>query len=88
MAADPWMNLNAIGQVALSGGAPSDNSVLYFSVPDIRRGYESLKSRGVAFSVEPHTIHSADGYELLMAFFEDHEGNTMAIMEEKGRLVG
>jgi catechol 2,3-dioxygenase-like lactoylglutathione lyase family enzyme len=104
MAADTGMNLNVIGQVALdaavefyggklglrligrfppglaffdcaggrlmvsglSGGAPSGNSVLYFSVPDIRRGYE----------------------ELLMAFFEDNGGNTIAIMEERGRLGG
>jgi catechol 2,3-dioxygenase-like lactoylglutathione lyase family enzyme len=72
----------------MSERASSGNSILYFSVPDIQRGHEELRSRGVVFSNEPHTVHSADGYELLMAFFEDPEGNTMAIMEERGRLAG
>ena len=73
---------------AVSKGAPSGNSVLYFKVPDIRRGYEDLRSRGVEFDREPRVVHSANGYELWMAFFQDGRGNTMAIMDERGDLTG
>ena len=62
------------------------NSVLYFNVPDIQQDYEGLKSKGVEFIDEPHVIHSTDDYELWMAFFKDPEGNTMAIMDERGTL--
>ncbi len=63
------------------------NSVLYFNVPDISEGYEALKSRGVEFTREPHVIHSAADYELWMAFFQDPDGNDMAVMEERGELT-
>lgn len=63
------------------------NSVLYFKVPDIQEGYEALKARGVEFTHEPHVIHSTDDYELQMAFFQDPDGNTMAIMHERGELT-
>lgn len=64
----------------------SGNSVLYFKVRDIHEGQETLKARGVEFTHEPHVIHSAGDYELWMAFFKDPDGNTMAIMDERGEL--
>ena len=63
------------------------NSVLYFNVPDIQDSYRGLKSSGVEFTREPHVIHSTNDYELWMAFFKDNEGNTMAIMDERGKLA-
>lgn len=71
---------------SVAGESSSGNSVLYFNVPDIREGYETLKARGVEFTHEPHVIHSAENYELWMAFFKDPDGNTMAIMDERGDL--
>ena len=65
----------------------SGNSVLYFKVSDIQEGYETLKARGVEFTHDPHVIHSAGDYELQMAFFQDPDGNTMAIMHERGELT-
>ena len=71
---------------AIPGEASTGNSVIYFNVPDIQVGYETLKERGVEFSSEPHVIHSTDNYELWMAFFKDPDGNTMAIADERGEL--
>ncbi len=72
---------------AISEDGHSGNSTLYFNVSDIQDGYEGLKSRGIQFEGEPHVIHSADDYELSMAFFKDPDGNTMAIMDERGELT-
>jgi methylmalonyl-CoA/ethylmalonyl-CoA epimerase len=58
-------------------------SVLYFKVDDIDRAYEDLKGRGVVFRREPHLIAKLPDHELYMAFFDDSEGNTLALMYEK-----
>jgi predicted enzyme related to lactoylglutathione lyase len=57
-------------------------SVLYFRVPDIRSAHEELAARGVRFTGAPHLIYTDDatGDEEWMAFFEDGEGNTLALM--------
>ena len=57
------------------------NSVLYFTVADIHASTATLKAKGVTFTGEPHLIHRhADGTEEWMAFFNDPEGNTLALM--------
>ncbi len=56
---------------AIPGEESDGNSVIYFKVPDIQASYETLKERGIAFTSEPHVIHSTDSYELWMAFFDD-----------------
>lgn len=57
-------------------------SVLYFLVPDIGAAHVELAGRGVRFSGAPHMIYRDDttGVEEWMAFFEDPDGNTLAIM--------
>lgn len=56
-------------------------SILYFSVADIRRAYDALSQRGAEFINAPHLIHRhADGTEEWMAFFKDLEGRPLAIM--------
>ena len=72
---------------AVPGESLTGNSVIYFNVPDIQTSFKTLKARGVGFIREPHVIHSTDNYELWMAFFEDSEGNTMAIADERGELA-
>jgi predicted enzyme related to lactoylglutathione lyase len=57
-------------------------SVLYFAVDDIRPMYELLASRGVVFRGEPHLIAKLPDREVWMAFFDDTEGNTLALMSE------
>ena len=58
------------------------SSVLYFLVDDIHAAQEQLASKGVKFTGAPHVIYTDDttGVEEWMTFFEDGEGNTLALM--------
>jgi DNA-binding CsgD family transcriptional regulator/catechol 2,3-dioxygenase-like lactoylglutathione lyase family enzyme len=58
------------------------SSTLYFVVPDIQFAYDELGRRGVHFLGAPHMIFKDDntGVEEWMAFFEDPDGNTLAVM--------
>ncbi len=58
------------------------SSILYFLVDDIRTAHDELTGRGVGFQGAPHLIFTDDatGVEDWMAFFEDSEGNTLALM--------
>jgi predicted enzyme related to lactoylglutathione lyase len=58
-------------------------SVLYFKVNDIDTVHRDLVSRGVNFVDAPHLIAKMPDHELWMAFFNDTEGNTLALMHEK-----
>jgi methylmalonyl-CoA/ethylmalonyl-CoA epimerase len=58
------------------------NSLIYFDVSDIQTAFETLKSRGVAFDDEPHTVHETDTMAIWMAFFKDLDGNTLALASE------
>lgn len=57
-------------------------SVLYFSVADIRAGYQALAERGVHFASPPHLVAKLSSGELWMVFFRDSEGNLLALMSE------
>jgi predicted enzyme related to lactoylglutathione lyase len=57
-------------------------SVLYFDVPDIEAAHAELRRRGVTFDGEPHLIAKMPDHDLFMAFFEDSEGNLLALMSE------
>jgi predicted enzyme related to lactoylglutathione lyase len=58
------------------------SSVLYFRVDDIRSSFAALQERGVHTTGAPHLIHrhADSGAEEWVAFFEDGEGNTLALM--------
>ena len=58
------------------------SSVIYFQVEDIKKSYEELIEKGVAFNGEPHLVAKMDHTETWMAFFKDSEGNTHALMSE------
>lgn len=73
---------------AAPGGASLGNSVVYFTVEDIRKCCAHLKERGVDVGRGPVLVHSAPDYELWMAFFEDPSCNTVAVMEERGAYRG
>jgi len=65
------------------GGGQAAQSILYFSVEDVRTAHEALAARGVSFTHAPHMIHRhADGQEEWMAFFNDNEGRPLAIMSK------
>ena len=63
-------------------GFDHPGSVVYFAVDDIRAIYDRLRSRGVAFSTEPHKIATLADREVWLADFADSEGNTLALMSE------
>ncbi len=67
-------------------GVEPASSVLYFRAADIQASYETLLSHGVEFREAPHVVHRTDDYELSMAFFNDSEGNVMAMMHEAGTI--
>ena len=58
-------------------------SILYFTVDDIDQMHGSLTGRGVAFRTPPHLIAKLPDREVWMAFFDDTEGNTLALMSER-----
>ena len=57
-------------------------SILYFLVDDIHAAQASLAEGGVRFTGAPHVIYTDDatGTEEWMTFFEDGEGNTLALL--------
>jgi catechol 2,3-dioxygenase-like lactoylglutathione lyase family enzyme len=64
-------------------GNPTGNSILYFGVEDIEAAADALQARGVAFRGAPHMIHRhPDGTEEWMAFFDDPEGQPLALMSQ------
>jgi DNA-binding CsgD family transcriptional regulator/catechol 2,3-dioxygenase-like lactoylglutathione lyase family enzyme len=58
------------------------SSILYFLVDDIHAAQASLTELGAHFSGAPHVIYTDDetGLEEWMTFFDDGEGNTLALM--------
>lgn len=58
-------------------------SIVYYRVADIEAAHLDLESRGVEFLQGPHKIAELGDVEIWMAFFEDTEGNTLAITSEK-----
>jgi len=58
------------------------SSILYLRVEDIKAAHRELAARGVAFRDEPHRVAKLPDREIWMAFFDDGEGNVMAITSE------
>lgn len=87
--APPSLAFLDCGGVRLMLDVPQDlafqhpGSVLYFRVADIHSAYADLTARGVTFRGEPHLVARLPDHELWMAFFDDTEGNTLALMHEK-----
>lgn len=57
-------------------------SILYFLCDDIQAASDELARRGVRFTGGPELVYTdaATGTQEWMAFFEDGEGNTLALM--------
>ncbi len=66
-----------------SDGGSAGHAILYFRVDDIVAAHEHLTARGVVFRDAPHMIHRHDdGIEEWMAFFEDMDGELLALMSQ------
>jgi catechol 2,3-dioxygenase-like lactoylglutathione lyase family enzyme len=87
--APPALAFFQCGSVRLMLDVPAEpefqhpGSPLYFTVDDIELAYRDLLGRGVTFRGEPHLIARLPDHELWMAFFDDGEGNTHALMHER-----
>ena len=60
-------------------------SILYYFVSDIDAVYRDLAAKGVKFTEEPHVIAQLSDHDLWLTAFDDTEGNTLGIMEERKR---
>jgi methylmalonyl-CoA/ethylmalonyl-CoA epimerase len=58
-------------------------SILYYRVPAIEAAHAELVERGVEILQGPHRVAVLGDFEIWMAFFEDTEGNTLAVTSEK-----
>jgi methylmalonyl-CoA/ethylmalonyl-CoA epimerase len=55
---------------------------LYFRCADIALAVAELEKRGAVFTSKPHLIAKMDDHDLWMAFFNDPDGHTLALMQE------
>jgi methylmalonyl-CoA/ethylmalonyl-CoA epimerase len=58
------------------------SSVIYFRCADIALAARELEGRGVSFTHKPHLIAKMEDHDLWMAFFQDPDGHTLALMQE------
>ncbi len=58
-------------------------SIVDYRVAEIEAAQAELVSRGVEFLQGPHKVAELGDVEVWMAFFEDTEGNTLAITSER-----
>ena len=78
-----FFDCNGVRLFLTEGDAQASESILYFRVDDIHAAHAALASRGVAFVNAPHLIHRHEnGVEEWMAFFNDNEGRTLALMAQ------
>jgi methylmalonyl-CoA/ethylmalonyl-CoA epimerase len=55
---------------------------IYFRCADIALTVRELEMRGVRFTLAPRLIAAMDDHDLWMAFFNDPDGHTLAVMQE------
>lgn len=60
-------------------------SILYYAVQDIEGAHGVLSRRGVLFRDRPHKVADLGDRELWLTFFDDPDGNVLALMEEKAK---
>jgi len=58
-------------------------SIVYFKVDDIAASFALVETHGATTLQVPEKVAAMGDHDLWMAFFEDSEGNPMALMEER-----
>ena len=58
------------------------SSIIYFKVSDIAAQHAAMTDQDVKFVAAPHLTADMGSYELWMAFFNDPDGNILALMSE------
>jgi methylmalonyl-CoA/ethylmalonyl-CoA epimerase len=64
------------------GSTPRRGGCIYFRCADIALAVAELKRRGVTLTHQPHLIAKMGDHDLWMAFFDDPDGHTLAVMQE------
>jgi methylmalonyl-CoA/ethylmalonyl-CoA epimerase len=64
------------------------SSIVYYAVDDIQAAYAALRERQVSFRDPPRRIATVGERDIWMAFFDDPEGNLLAITSEVPTPVG
>jgi predicted enzyme related to lactoylglutathione lyase len=67
---------------AREDGTEHPGSILYYKVSDLGAAHAILRERGVTFALDPTLIADMEDHELWMSFFNDTEGNQLALMSE------
>jgi methylmalonyl-CoA/ethylmalonyl-CoA epimerase len=67
---------------AADPAAVSPQGCIYFRCADIALAVRELEKRALAFTSRPHLIARMDDHDLWMAFFNDPDGHTLALMQE------
>jgi catechol 2,3-dioxygenase-like lactoylglutathione lyase family enzyme len=62
-----------------SEGSNPGLTEVVFEVPDVYATYESLKSRGVAFSTNPRVVTESGPRQLVATDFRDPDGHILSI---------
>jgi methylmalonyl-CoA/ethylmalonyl-CoA epimerase len=87
--APPAMSFFRCGDVRLMLGVAEKgefdhaSSILYFKVADIEAAHRDLSARGVKFRAAPRFVAPLGERELWLSFFEDSEGNVLALSAER-----
>lgn len=85
--ADPNMAFFDVSGIRLmlsqAKDVPTGGPILYFGCEDIAATYQMLADARVNVIREPLLTHKTDEYELWLAFFDDPDGHTWALFEEK-----
>ena len=63
-------------------GGARPGGCIYFRCADIALAVAELEKRGAVFASRPHLIAKMDDHDLWMAFFNDPDGHTLALMQE------
>jgi predicted enzyme related to lactoylglutathione lyase len=81
----PSMSFFDCGGIMLMLGIPTSaefnhpSSIIYYQVADIAAMHKTLVERGVSFTEVPNFVANMGEQDLWMGFFQDTEGNTLAI---------
>ena len=87
--APPTMAFLMMGDIRLMLSQPEPGftpgaagTIIYMKVERIQEAAAAMKSRGVAFSAEPHMIAKLPDREVWLAEFRDPAGNPLCLMSE------
>jgi predicted enzyme related to lactoylglutathione lyase len=84
----PKMAFFDAGGVRLMLGVPEEPrfdhpaSIIYYRVADIEAAAKQIAAKGASFLAPPHMVAKLPDHDLWIAFLNDSEGNTLALMSE------